>query len=158
MFSGFGLFPTCRCSHSSDDDGRDPQRGDDDGGGEAGDLGRRGGGGGQRPLVEVLETQVSQTLEGEKGKTSKTQREDERDAVKITFTICSVYFYKIKYCQSCNKTWKKHKPLMLESESENLSSEFLKINLWEVIKKKKKSRVSWCLYFNLLHHSQETKS
>lgn len=51
----------------------------------------------------------------------RTLRDDDEMQGKISFTICSVCFYKVKYCQSCDKNWKKLKPLMFESESENLS-------------------------------------
>lgn len=56
---------TCRGGHGADQDGRDAQRGHDEGGSEAGDFGGGGRGGRQRPLVEVLQTQVPQTLQEE---------------------------------------------------------------------------------------------
>lgn len=51
--------------HSTQQDGRDAQCGHNEGGGKAGDFGGGRGGGRQRPLVEVLQTQVPQSLQEE---------------------------------------------------------------------------------------------
>lgn len=54
---------TCGCSDGAYEHGRNPKGGDENRGGVAAQLGRGGGRGRQRPLVEVLEAEVSDALE-----------------------------------------------------------------------------------------------
>lgn len=54
---------TCGCSDGAYEHGRNPEGGDEKCGGVAAQLGCGGGRGRQRPLVEVLEAEVSDALE-----------------------------------------------------------------------------------------------
>lgn len=70
----FPVLLTCGCSHGTDKHGGNAKRGDEESGGVTSQLGCGGAGSGQRPLVEVLEAEVSYTLVGGKKKSHEEQR------------------------------------------------------------------------------------